>query len=278
MTNLEDRILKRNIPGKYTSWDDDNDNDSDGDDEYLNSGKHCSSDTPKVAGKTPSLSRNTGVKGVLFDYREAQSACEPPTSSSTSAKEGIAKSNKDEDISDDDEDQRFLEAYRKRRLLELQHNNSNSKSVNTNVSTKMEWPVFGEILELRNALQFAETIDESDKRVHCIYHLYESNIASCNILNNYLEHMARKMDFCRIFRLRASLVKPNLDQIGFPSVLVYRGGNLEANLTPITEHLPKLTSTGSGGRRNYCPFTQEDVERLMESLGVVKPDNSLSEK
>jgi len=272
MTNLEDRILKRNIPGKYTSWDDDNDNNSDGEDECLNSSKYCSSDTPKVAGKTLSSSRNTGVKGVLFDYREAQSAGEP-----TSAKEGIAKSNKDEDISDDDEDQIFLESYRERRLLELQHNSSNS-SVNANVSTKMKWPVFGEILELRNVLQFAETIDESDKRVHCIYHLYESNIASCHILNNYLEHMARKMDYCRIFRLRASLVKPNLDQIGFPSVLVYRGGDLEANLTPITEHLPKPTSTERGGRRNYCPFTQEDVERLMESLGVVKPDNSLSEK
>lgn len=89
MSGLEDRLLKQNIPGKYTWWDDeytnegnrphqdpsDND-DNDGHEDEHDSG-HGSAGLPMAAmpsasnGAAPSRpsSRKPGVKGVLEDYK-----------------------------------------------------------------------------------------------------------------------------------------------------------------------------------------------------------------
>jgi len=66
--------------------------------------------------------------------------------------------------------------------------------------------------------------------------------------------------------LKISEIKPNFDRIGFPCVLIYRGGKEVANLTPITEHIPS--------RRADFRFTIEDVKNLLESFGAVNPNSS----
>jgi len=103
MATLEDSILKKNIPGRYTSWTDENndkrrnnDNDDDGnhnnhdtrpgnnndvsdseDDEYYFQGLPTTTTTNAASSSSQQQqqqrsSGNTGVKGVLADHREHQ--------------------------------------------------------------------------------------------------------------------------------------------------------------------------------------------------------------
>uniref|UniRef100_A0A7S2WLX9 Phosducin domain-containing protein n=1 Tax=Eucampia antarctica TaxID=49252 RepID=A0A7S2WLX9_9STRA len=117
-------------------------------------------------------------------------------------------------------------------------------------------------------IQFSEIIDDTDPRVWVIIHLYESNIPSCRLMNDHLLELAQTMNYCRFLRLQASSTQL-IDPVGLPSILMYRGGKLEANLTPITEHLPETSFRSKKDR-----FTVDDVRWVLESSGAIIPNSS----
>ena len=69
MTDLDERILKKNVPNKFSQWNESNEFDS-----------NPSSDNGDIDTTNPSNRRrtrsvrstNTGAKGVLRDYRDAK--------------------------------------------------------------------------------------------------------------------------------------------------------------------------------------------------------------
>ena len=153
----------------------------------------------------------------------------------------------DSDFEDDD----FLEIYRTKRLEQMQRCTA--------------WPVYGAMKKI-DIDQFSSVVDDTDHRVTCIFHLYEDGITPCSLLNQHMTVLAQTMDYSRFFEMKMSEIKPNFDRIGFPCVLIYRGGKEVANLTPITEHIPS--------RPADFRFTIEDVKNLLESFGAVNPNSS----
>ncbi len=152
---------------------------------------------------------------------------------------------------DDDDDDAFMRSYRQKRLLELQNAASSSASSSAD---------YREVEEV-TPIQYAEAVDDTDPGTLLVVHLYEPHIPACADVNHHLDALARSSSSCngglgrgkvRFLRLRATEAKSDLDLVGLPSLLAYRGGRLVQNWTPVTQHLPP-------------GFTAEDVQTLLES-------------
>lgn len=302
--SLEDRVLKKNIPGKYSWWDDHHDDvrKEENDEETPNSVPvndddkyYHQSDSSFLGPSTESMNgyrngSNTGVRGVIADFKESkecqkyaremdlrktQDAIERLTlgaklkpgelSISTAANKRREKEkrhfqqenidNDSEDDSFDDSEDEFFSSYRQQRILQLE-----KRSISN-------WPVYdGELLDV-TPIQFSEIIDDTDPRVWVIILLYESFIPSCRLVTDHLRILAKTMTFCRFLCLRASSTKSKIDPVGLPSLIMYRGGNLEVNLTPVTDHLPQKSCENPSNSN----FTVEEIKWLLESLGVTDP-------
>jgi len=292
MTDLDERILKTNVPGKFTQWNECNEfvSKKKAEDGESDNGEYSHCDN--IVAKSSSLAlagsnrmNNTGAKGVLQDYHDAkrmdamQQAAEDEDKKNTLRRHtsgDILKSGEvpmslaslenqkrqekvkrsefvetsDSDISDIEDDD-FLLSYRQTRIEQMQRYRA--------------WPVCG-VMKKISIEQFISVVDEIDIRVFCIFHLYENGIAPCTLLNQHISVLAKTMDYCNFFEMKISEIKPNFDPIGFPCVLIYRGGKEVANLTPITEHIPSWRSGGI--------FTMEDIKNVLELHGVVDPNSS----
>lgn len=67
----------------------------------------------------------------------------------------------------------FLLAYRKQRMLEMM--------------SKVEKLQFGKVVELESPDEFVSAIDEEDKSVTVIIHIYQHNIPGCEAMNGLAE-------------------------------------------------------------------------------------------
>jgi hypothetical protein len=222
MADLEDQILKQNIPGRYSSWwkneehgeeqHDDSDN-SCGKNDSVDDSNNTQTFVEKKSNKylqqknssSSSSSRWGGVKGVLKDFElhqryERQKNEEKqkysstnntpqyikPSDSLTASTQGQQKQsdvNQDDDESEEETDE-FIQRYRVKQLEQWKE-----KAAQLHHTTS----IFGEIVEV-DPIQFAEIVDEEEKsNVPIFIHMYESCIPECIVLNTYLESLARSM-------------------------------------------------------------------------------------
>jgi hypothetical protein len=295
MTDLEERILKKNVPGKYSQWtdheedkapsriDDNDDNDSKEESSVFPYDENFQLDiihSDKAQYERPM--HNTGVKGILSDRCRAKELERIMMQEEEYKKEALWKrmtsgsvldvgeqsisisfqiqqeknikkdihhsdsdSYSDSDCFDQDDGEKddFFNVYRQKRLSDLLEESS--------------LPRFGCITEVYSAIKYAEFIDEADLRTFLIFHLYDSKVPCCRLMNEHLDQIARDMEYCRFFRIKVSKVKKMFDPIGFPCILLYRAGKEVANLTPIVEF------------EDRDRFTVQDVEEiLMQSCGI----------
>ena len=99
-------------------------------------------------------------------------------------------------------------------------------------------PQFGNVKEVGSE-DLIEEIDCVDPRVVVIVHLYEPSISSCTRMNRYLEEIARKMTGIKFLRMHASKNGIELDRMTLPILNIYHGG----------KHVVSHT-TQAGGRGN----------------------------
>lgn len=295
MCDLEDKILKKNIPGKYTWWDKDSDEENSlhgSDDSNYDPDAPKLTDMQKVQKweeqeipkplqmaalnnlrKGQGGACNTGVKGVLADYKEAKAqkiadyeiqeeikeilieqvangvSMRPGETSISAASMNLLKQqqrdvedrgNKDDD---DGEDLEFIANYRQNRLAQMKYSTT--------------FPSFGSISEV-DPFEFADEIDKTDPRAYLVVHMYEPGIPECKKVNRFLEGLARDMPWVRFLRLHAMKANMNIDHIALPIVMVYKAGELEQNFCRVQDDLPK-------------DFTAADVRWLLENCGLVDP-------
>jgi len=293
MADLEDIFLKKNVPGRYSSWTEENDDkkhcnaedisDSETDDEFYFQGLPNSSSTknppPPVQQTQPQLrqSGNTGVKGVLADYREAQQEeqlakeednLEKLEAMYNATHHTIRKSDhpttvKDKqncshdgssssDLDDSDDDDEFLKRFRNQRIAELQQ----SKSITT---SKQGVQTFG-TLSLVTPQEYVQIVDDMDNTTstqsqYLIVHLYHSTIHTCQMLQSSLEKLSQSMIHTQFIQVNALEANSNLDTICLPAILIYSKGELIHNLVRFTDDLPKR-------------FSVDDVRQVLGKLGI----------
>ena len=81
----------------------------------------------------------------------------------------------------------FLLEYQKQRMLEMM--------------AKAEKLNFGTVIELNSSEEFLKAIDDEDKSVTIIIHIYQNDISACNAMNGCLITLAQdypSVKFCKI--------------------------------------------------------------------------------
>mmetsp|Transcript_17052 Transcript_17052/g.25213 ORF Transcript_17052/g.25213 Transcript_17052/m.25213 type:complete len:262 (-) Transcript_17052:29-814(-) len=261
MTTLEDKILKKNIPGKYTWWESDECENPHSDDSYEEAEKVCDSSGPKI--DVHKGRANTGVKGVIADYkshRKKQIAneeiekqindgvlrdilygkiCKNETSNT------LQKSLKN-DGSDDEYESESEEAmmrYRSQRILEIQK----------------QFPdeIFGEVTEATDE-NFIEEVDGVNPKSFVVVHLHEPYLRSCQRLNSIFETLAKEKPHTKFIKMLSSYAggEEGYDPVALPTLTVYKNKNVVLCLTRITEIIGE-------------EFTKSDVESLLRSNNIL---------
>ena len=281
MRDLEESILKKNVPGKMSTWDNskkdlkltfeenDNGDGHSGDKD----GAASSIELPQSNGH----GYNTGAKGVIQDYKarkqfekilnqkeemqreetirrmtEGTKLKPGEQSFSLSSVEQrkcqakkTRKDNNDDDSHSGSSDDSIFDDEDESEILDSYRRMRLSELQDTAL------PTYFHVEELHDAQSFSEVIDDTESRMYCIFHLFDDDVKSCRLLHQYFDALARKMNHCRFFKIEASILfNQNLDSIGFPCVQIYKGGKEVANLTPII---------------NRSQFSVEEIESLLHA-------------
>ncbi|CAM9807052.1 unnamed protein product, partial [Ectocarpus sp. 12 AP-2014] len=284
--DLEDKILKKNIPGKYTWWEKDSDEEgetaradwvdreaSDPEREMTEMEKQkkwVDNDCPEPIRRTIMARQEkerarTGVKGVLADFDAWKLSAD--------AEDLIAKE---------------YRAAMLKRMTEG-HTVPGSLAATTTTTTttgdgsdgsddddddddegflgsyrrrRLEQlkatagrPQFGQIVEAERST-FVSAVDTEDPRTSVVVHLYEPYIDACRRMNRFLEVLATKQPTVKFLRLRSSAAEGgDYDPVALPTLLLYRAGEVVGCMTRVTDDIGEN-------------FTQEDVEWLLQEHDV----------
>lgn len=267
MSTLEDKILGEKLHYYCSSSSEDEENDSVDSDKDLDDEKYSRIITESIEpsfSEWDGTSSNTGPKGVIKDWqrykqlqaekREEQErerlelikklslSCR---SSLDEEKEKIMQT--DPDLAELLSDQ-FLLDYQRQRMKEM--------------LARTEKLRFGKVINLETADQFLEAIDNEDKSVTIVVHIYENNVPGCEAMNGSLISLAEDypfVKFCKILGSVAGLSK-HFKKEGVPALLVYKAGQVIGNFVHITDDLG-------------VDFYASDVEAFLIEHGMLTDKN-----
>ncbi|CAL1678567.1 unnamed protein product [Lasius platythorax] len=265
MSTLEDKILGEKLHYYCSSSSEDEENDSGDSDKEYNDVK-CTEDAAQYAAPAEwdGVSNNTGPKGVIKDWqRYKQLEAEKRESQEKEKLQLIKKlsltcrsalDEEKEKLNETDPDlanllaDEFLLEYQKQRMKEM--------------LSKTEKLYFGKVIDLESTDQFLQAIDEEDKSVTIIVHIYEDNVPGCETMNGCLISLAEEyphVKFCRILGSIAGLSK-QFKKFGVPALLVYKKGQVIGNFVHMTDHLG-------------MDFYSSDVETFLIEHGMLADKN-----
>lgn len=270
MATLEDKILGEKLHCYCSSSEDEEDEKSASGDEGPNDGASPqTSAQPSLPPPEPwsGSSTNTGPKGVIKDWQrfkqlETEKRAEQEREklnlfkklsitcqSALDEEKDKAKAEElDPDLKELLEDS-FLMQYQEKRMKEM-------------LDQYKCLPSFGKLINLKDSGEFLHAIDDENKAVTVIVHIYENNIPGCEAMNGCLTCLSEEfpnVKFCRIFSSVAGMSK-RFKAGGVPALLVYKGGQLIGNFVRITDDLG-------------TDFFAEEVESFLTEHGVL-PDKS----
>ncbi|KAF8938414.1 hypothetical protein BGZ58_000938 [Dissophora ornata] len=223
---------------------------------------------------------NTGPKGVIADqkYHQQQQLQErrsthqaynarmlakaPMTTTYRQDRErerqemeaqGLLEKDETEDLLAEDQDEKaILERIRGNRLKDMKWSANAGKAAGRGGSRKK---LFGSLMEM-NAAQYVNAIDTEEKDVTVIIHIYNEFNAGCKKLDGCLIRLAGRYATTKFIRIKAGEV--DFDEEVCPTVLVYRAGDLIANLVMITYELGES-------------YDDVELEELFTKHGVISP-------
>ncbi|RHZ76499.1 hypothetical protein Glove_197g48 [Diversispora epigaea] len=223
--------------------------------------------------------RQTGPKGVLADhaYHKRQMQQQKAKSiatynehmlskaltTTTFREDEIIKAQEEElfkdleNISSDEEEKEAIRKYREKRIIEIKQ----KEFIKFNGGNKKKR--FGTLREI-SSNQYVKTIDNELPNVSVIVHLYENSIPQCRLLNECLTQLAKKFVYAKFIRILAHDL--DFDPIGLPALLVYKNGDLIANLVKITDEI---------GENN---FDSKIVENVLIRYGVLNQHEDIDKE
>jgi len=253
----QDHIDKQSDRRQYDSGESGDEGDKDGDEgddalPHTNFPEQMLKEQPTIRN-----AGNTGPKGVLADYAEAKEQLrQRREAEKAEAWRKIEKmaitvnnnnnnnninSNNNNNNDEDEEDDEFIRQYRQKRLLEMQHGAK---------------PTFG-FLRAIDSSEYIDALEKEHKEVFVVVHLYKNEFKDCVKLNLILQNLAIKYPFVKFLKIISTEANPKYDDVGLPSLLVYRGGELVHCWVPITTKIGKN-------------FDSDDVEILLARSKVIK--------
>uniref|UniRef100_T1I1G1 Phosducin thioredoxin-like domain-containing protein n=2 Tax=Rhodnius prolixus TaxID=13249 RepID=T1I1G1_RHOPR len=257
MSALEDKILGEKKHYYCSSSESEGEEDSD---EGSSKCKNINTvDEPSVQSpdrsKWGGVSKNTGPKGVISDWQRYKQLETEKRQEEELERIELAKKlcltcapdseqpktddNLSEFLSDD-----FLEDYRKKRMEEM--------LISRNL------PTFGDVYSLANGNEFLDAIDNENKAVTIVIHIYETTIPACKVMNQCLSSLSKQysnVKFCKIVGSSAGM-SHRFKVDGVPALLVYKEGQIIGNFVRITDELGD-------------EFYEGDVENFLVEHGIL---------
>ncbi|XP_068967609.1 phosducin-like protein [Bombus flavifrons] len=267
MSTLEDKILGEKLHYYCSSSSEDEENDSADSDKETEDEKYSQIITDSIEpsfSEWDGTSSNTGPKGVIKDWQrykqlQAEKRDEQEKerlqlikklsltcrSSLDEEKEKIMQTDPDlaELLTDE-----FLLQYQKQRMKEM--------------LARTEKLCFRRVINLETADQFLEAIDNEDKSVTIVVHIYEPNVPGCEAMNGCLISVAENypfVKFCKILGSVAGLSK-HFKKEGVPALLVYKAAQVIGNFVHVTDYLG-------------VDFYASDVEAFLIEHGMLTDKN-----
>lgn len=266
MATLEDKILGEKLQN-YCSSSEESDGQSDSEsDNILNKSKSaletdataCAAESNKWEG----TSTNTGPKGVIKDWQRYKQLETEKREGDEKERIELAKKltltvqsaldEEKEKIAEDDPEladllnDEFLLTYQKKRMEEMMLRSQHSKK-------------FGQVIHLKEADDFLNAIDNEDKAVTVVIHIFEENVEACRTMNTCLNDLCKlyeNVKFCTLLGSKAGLTR-NFKVNGVPALLVYKNGQLVGNFVKLADDLGN-------------DFYPEDVQGYLVEHGVLE--------
>ncbi len=138
----------------------------------------------------------------------------------------------------DNDDGAFMREFREKRLNELR------------VQTAA-LPTFGLVRDLESSDRFLCEVDEEDRRVFVVVHLFEPSVLSCIRMNRILDEIAHTWPHVKFLRMHASRHEIEVDRMTLPILTLYRAGETVAVHAGITADLGQH-------------FKKDDIDWLLE--------------
>ncbi|XP_063976358.1 phosducin-like protein [Diachasmimorpha longicaudata] len=266
MATLEDKILgEKNEYYCSSSEEEGNESgDSDKEEESV-----CTKEEPSRTvelDQWDGTSSNTGPKGVIRDWqRFKQLEAEKRKEQERERVELMKKltltcrSNLDDDKDKlQENDPELAELLEDDFLLEYQRQRMKEMLAQ---ATKLR---FGELINLANGDDFLKAIDDEDKAVTVVVHIYEKKVPGCEAMNGCLITLAEEysyVKFCKILGSAAGLSK-HFKKSGVPALLIYKNGQVIGNFVRVTENLG-------------TDFYASDVEGFLLEHGIINDKNNV---
>ena len=278
---LEDKMLRRNIPGRYGTWASDDDDTRDDDEDDAASVPDDPEPEPEESravpealryGEAPAAAGKTGVKATLAQYRyfkkmqraeilwnkvdreakmlevAAGVVRDAPPPPPPPRKDPDARTESASSESDDDDE--FLESYRKKRLAQLRAETAK--------------PTFGAFNATASKQEYLDALATKDAVV--VVHLHEPNYGPCRRLNRALAALAARRRDVRFLGLalgEAGEALQGYDVETLPTLVVYQHG----------EVVETLFRVGSDLAPSY---DDADVESLLDTVPAFAGDGPVA--
>lgn len=276
MATLEDKILGDDKRENYCSSDE-----GEEDDHYESAGG-SKSDSPVASAmgsdqtyftretdKWSGNSTNTGPKGVIKDWQrfkqleterniekenEKLALMKKLTITAKTVAEDAAQAEQEEidaELAELMNDDSILLQFQQQRMREML-NRCGHQLKN-----------FGNVISLSTGDEFLNAIDDEDKTITIVVHIYENKLLACKTMNRCLDQLAQSypnVKFCKIIGSVAGMSK-NFKIGGIPALLVYKAGGLIGNFVRLSDDL--------GGDE----FFASDVENFLIEHAML-PDKS----
>nr|CAB3264730.1 phosducin-like protein [Phallusia mammillata] len=252
LSSMDDKMLGEKVD-YYCSSSEDEDNDKD----------TVSTPSTNTAPIRPSNGKSviqTGPKGVIEDWRSYQRmAMEKRRKEEIERKKLVEKlsmtcdpnADKSEDI--DEEDEKFLEYYNKKRMIELQHK----------FASRWAGITFGKLTDL-DASNYVEEIENEKRFVTIIIHIYDENHPGCITMNGCLQVLSKEYRTVKFCRIKATDARVSSEFINnaLPALLAYKNNEIIGNFVHLTDIFGE-------------DFFAVDVEQFLHSYSLL-PGNSQS--
>jgi len=116
---------------------------------------------------------------------------------------------------EDDEDERMLEHYRQKRILELQEKQKAAK--------------FGDVREI-SAEDYKREVNNAGENIWVILHLYKTGIPLCALINQQIVQLSRKYPQMKFLKSISTVCIPNFPDQNLPALFIYHEGQIKKQL------------------------------------------------
>ncbi|XP_056393930.1 phosducin-like protein isoform X1 [Hyla sarda] len=248
MTTLDDKLLGEKGQYYYSSSSDDEDSDQDR--------KIRQSEARESDGAKEGSAVNTGPKGVINDWRRYKQLETEQTDEQKRELEQLVKrlsmtckSHLDEEkdkqkqkeleeklngkmtlqdynMLNQDDDEDFLEQYRKQRIEEMKQQLCQSQ-------------VYKQVFDIQSGQEFLDSVDKEHKNTVVIILIYEDEIPGAEAASGSLICLASEYPGVKFCKVKSSLLgtSSRFTKNALPALLVYKSGELVGNFVRITDQL-----------------------------------------